>query len=115
VPPIRRRPAALLAPLLALPFCLLATGCGGAGDGSFDAQSATPSPSCREHQRQEPGIRYTGRERSDPGSVLEMMRYYTANGTKAYCDGRPATATDRRWTALYRTLGGDPAHVPDTP
>ncbi|WP_267886062.1 hypothetical protein [Kitasatospora azatica] len=39
------------------------------------------------------------------------MRFYTANGTKAYCDGRPATATDQQWTQLYRTLGGDPVHV----
>ncbi|MEV4613176.1 hypothetical protein AB0K43_11320 [Kitasatospora sp. NPDC049258] len=93
----------LAAPLLAA--------CGAEPDGSFDARPGTPSPTCIQHQSQDPGAKYTGGEKSDPRSVLEMMRFYTANGTKAYCDGKPPTATDRRWTELYATLGGDPRHV----
>ncbi|MEU9133800.1 hypothetical protein AB0D08_37900 [Kitasatospora sp. NPDC048540] len=95
--------ALLAAPLLA--------GCGADQDGSFDAQPGTPSPTCIQHQAQEPGARYTGGEEADPRAVLEMMRFYTANGTKAFCDGKPPTDTDRRWTELYATLGGDASHI----
>ncbi|AUG75357.1 hypothetical protein CFP65_0390 [Kitasatospora sp. MMS16-BH015] len=100
-------------PILVLVLALgpLAAACGGNENGSFDAQPGTPSPSCLQHQQQEPGIRYTAGQKADPTSVLTMMRFYTANGTKAYCDGKPATETDLRWTQLYRSLGGDPSHV----
>ncbi|MFC9328829.1 hypothetical protein [Kitasatospora sp. NPDC057015] len=97
--------------MILLPLPLLAA-CAADTDGSFDAQPGTPSPSCIQHQNQEPGTRYTGGETSDPRSVLEMMRFYTANGTKVFCDGKPPTSTDRRWTELYAKLGGDPSHVP---
>ncbi|QKW23173.1 hypothetical protein HUT16_32475 [Kitasatospora sp. NA04385] len=97
--------------LLALTAALL-TGCSsGTQNGSFDAQPGTPSPTCLQHQGQEPGSRYTGGEKSDPTAVLEMMRFYTANGTKAYCDGKPPTDTDLRWTRLYTDLGGGAGHV----
>ncbi|GAA2744276.1 hypothetical protein [Kitasatospora cinereorecta] len=98
--------------VLALVAAPLLAACGGAPSGSFDAQPGTPSPSCLQHQRQAPGIKYTGGEKSDPRAVLEMMRFYTANGTKAFCDGKPPTDTDRRWTELYAALGGDASHVP---
>ncbi|WP_052707769.1 hypothetical protein [Streptomyces rubellomurinus] len=113
--PTTGRCRALPALVVALTLCSLTTGCGGNENGSFDAHPATPSPSCLQHQQQEPGTRYTGGEKSDPTSVLTMMRFYTANGTKAYCDGKPATTTDLRWTQLYRALGGDPSHVTGTP
>lgn len=107
------RPARLL-PLLCLivPCLTLLAACGGGPDGSFDAQPGTPSPSCLPHQTQVPGVRYTGGQAADPRAVLEMMRFYTAHGTKAFCDGGPATATDREWISLYGRLGGDPSHVP---
>ncbi|MFE3878632.1 hypothetical protein ACFXPX_30075 [Kitasatospora sp. NPDC059146] len=104
-----RRAVRLLVPALAAVTAL--AGCGGEPDGRFDAQAGTPSPSCIQHQSQDPGSAYTGREKSDPKSVLEMMRFYTANGTKTYCDGRPPTDTDRHWTELYTALGGDAVHV----
>ncbi|RAJ38434.1 hypothetical protein K353_04371 [Kitasatospora sp. SolWspMP-SS2h] len=108
------RPFLLLA--VAAAAAVLLTGCGGGErDGSFDAQPGTPSPSCLPHQSREPGTRYTGGEKSDPTAVLEMMRFYTANGTKAYCDGKPPTAVDRRWTELYTGLGGDAGHVAAPP
>ncbi|RKE23648.1 hypothetical protein [Streptomyces sp. TLI_171] len=108
----RTRPTPFL--LLAVTAALL-TGCGSERDGSFDAQPDTPSPTCLQHQEQQPGSRYTGGEKSDPTAVLEMMRFYTANGTKAYCDGRAPTAVDRRWTDLYTGLGGDAGHVAAPP
>lgn len=95
----------------ALAACALAAGCGTPSQGRFDTQSATPSPRCLQHQTQSPGTKYTAGDASDPTSVLEMMRFLTANGTKAYCDGRPATKTDVQWVQLYQKLGGDPAHV----
>ncbi|PYC76264.1 hypothetical protein C7C46_22560 [Streptomyces tateyamensis] len=112
---IPRHRHALPTLVLAATLCGLTAGCGSSDDGSFDAQPATPSPTCLQHQQQAPGHRYTGGEESDPMSVLTMMRFYTANGTRAYCDGKPATATDRQWTQLYRTLGGDPTHLAGNP
>ncbi len=105
-----RRAALWLVPALAA--VLSTAACGSAShEGSFDAQPSTASPTCLAHQTATPGKRYTGGEDSDPMSVLELMRFYTANGTKAYCDGGPPTATDKRWTTLYVTLGGDPGRL----
>ncbi|MFJ9950024.1 hypothetical protein [Kitasatospora sp. NPDC091207] len=104
------RPAHLLC--LILLVGPLSAACGAEPDGSFDARPGTPTPSCLQHQVNDPGADYTGGEKSDPRAVLEMMRFYTANGTKAYCDGRPPTDTDRRWTGLYVALGGDAGHLP---
>ncbi|MCX4751640.1 hypothetical protein OG455_40105 [Kitasatospora sp. NBC_01287] len=107
----RRRPRKLLA-LLLLPLLPLAAGCERApADGRFDAQPATPSPSCLVHQAEPPGTRYRDTASSDGPAVLEMMRYYTANGAKPYCDGHPPTAVDQQWTRLYTELGGGPGHV----
>ncbi|BFV60697.1 hypothetical protein KCMC57_up58010 [Kitasatospora sp. CMC57] len=86
--------------------------CAGTADGSFDAQAATPSPSCLQHQKETPGTRYTGGEKSDPTAVLEMMRYYTSNSHQPYCDAKPDTDTDRAWHQLYTRLGGDPSRFP---
>ncbi|MFJ1706579.1 hypothetical protein [Kitasatospora sp. NPDC088346] len=100
-----------LAALLAVAVIVL-SGCAGPDTGSLDAQRATPSPTCLVHQTKQPGDHYTSGTGADTRSILEMMRYYTANGGKAYCDGKPPTTTDRRWTDLYTDLGGDPGHVP---
>lgn len=110
--PTARHHRVLPALALAVSLASLTAACATDKNGRFDAQPATPSPTCQQHQGQQPGTRYTGGEKSDPTSILEMMHYYTANGTKAYCDGKPATATDKQWTQLYRILGGDPTHVP---
>ncbi|MFB6888932.1 hypothetical protein ACFCX4_06405 [Kitasatospora sp. NPDC056327] len=107
---VTNRPARLLC--LTLLSAQLLTACSNDPDGRFDAQPATPTPSCLPHQTRNPGSAYTGGRRSDPAAVLEMMRFYTANRTKAYCDGQPASDRDRRWTSLYTELGGDARHVP---
>ncbi|WP_406114174.1 hypothetical protein [Streptomyces sp. NBC_01014] len=88
------------------------SGCAASPGGSLDAQSATPSPTCLVHQKKEPAERYTAGSEADPRSVLEMLHYYTANGTKAFCDGKPPTRTDRQWMTLYTSLGGRRSHVP---
>ncbi|WP_405784441.1 hypothetical protein [Streptomyces sp. NBC_00859] len=102
--PRRARLAALLA-------ALVLTGCSSTHGGSLDAQSGTPSPTCLVHQTKVPASRYTAGSRSDPRSVLELMHYFTANGTKTYCDGKPPTRTDRHWMDLYGKLGGAPGHL----
>ncbi|MDF9816199.1 hypothetical protein [Streptomyces sp. SPB162] len=101
----RRIPAA--AALLAV----VATGGCAPASGLLDAQDGTSSPTCRIHQTRGPADRYTAGAHADPRSVLQLMRYYTANGTKAYCDGKPPTDTDHLWTRLYTELGGSAAHL----
>ncbi|MFD7989171.1 hypothetical protein ACFV4M_38130 [Kitasatospora indigofera] len=110
---MNRRPVpfAALLPFTALLLLAPLSGCGASDDGSLDTQAGAAAPTCLVHQSKAPGSRYTAGEHADTGSVLELMRYYTANGTKDFCDGRPATGTDRRWTELYTALGGDRAHV----
>ncbi|GAA2088204.1 hypothetical protein GCM10009759_10180 [Kitasatospora saccharophila] len=106
------RPAAIarLLVLSAAPALFLA-GCAGPPRGDLDPQAATPSPTCLVHQSHEPADRYTAGRDADTAAVLEVMRYYTANGRTPYCDGKPPTATDRAWQQLYTRLGGDPAHL----
>ncbi len=107
-------PAALS--VLSLLAAALLSGCGGsAADGVLNTQSDTPSPTCLVHQSGDPAARYTAGEHADTLSMLELMRYYTANGTKAFCDGKPPTGTDLRWLALYTRLGGDRKNVPAAP
>ncbi|MFD5520126.1 hypothetical protein [Streptomyces sp. NPDC127066] len=98
-----RRPITHVAALLG---AIALSGCGASADGRLDVQANDPTPVCRVHQKQPPGSRYTAGTKADTGAVLQMLRYYTANGTKAFCDGKPSTSTDRRWTDLYTTLGG---------
>ncbi|WP_433888475.1 hypothetical protein [Streptomyces sp. CA-111067] len=95
-----------IVPAAAMLAALALGGCAHSGGGALNAQDATATPACRVHQNQQPSERYTAGARSDPRSVLELMRYYTANGGKAFCDGKPPTRTDQRWTDLYARLGG---------
>ncbi|MGW0972026.1 hypothetical protein [Streptomyces sp. NPDC002516] len=96
----------LIAPVTALLGAVALGGCGVSADGRLDAQANDPTPVCRVHQKEPPGGRYTAGTKADTAAVLQMLRYYTANGAKAFCDGKPPTGTDRRWTDLYAELGG---------
>ncbi|WP_344445311.1 hypothetical protein [Kitasatospora nipponensis] len=100
---------AFLLPLLAA--CGIGAGSADSASGALEVPAASPSPSCLVHQSRQPGAEYTAGAGARTGAVLEMMRYYTAGGRKPFCDGQPATAADRRWTDLYRALGGDPANL----
>lgn len=62
--------------------------------------------SCMAHQTEEPGARYSDEELRDTAEVLALMRYYTANGAKPFCDGAPPTAADTAWARLYVDFGG---------
>lgn len=108
---IRRRLAiAATASVLAL-----LTACSGGGgkkdaapsgaDGAFAPAPGTAS--CQEHQRNEPGVEYTSEEEGDTGKVFELLKHYTANGLKPYCDGKPPTDLDKKWSALFLGFGAD--------
>ncbi|MCY7344213.1 MAG: hypothetical protein LH603_20850 [Pseudonocardia sp.] len=66
--------------------------------------------SCMAHQTEEPGLRYTDKAtrdaQKDTVTILALMKYYTANGAKSYCDNEPADDVDRAWGQLYVDLGG---------
>ena len=75
----------------------------------FDDES-TSRPgdlTCMKHQAEPPGLRYTDKSRRRTDDTLAMLRYYTANGAKPYCDDNKPTATDRAWLQLYVDLGAD--------
>jgi hypothetical protein len=84
---------------------------GGPGGGAFDEQAKEAKPACMVHQKAKPGKQYTGGADANTGKVLRMLRYYSVNGAKPYCDGKAHTAVDRAWAKLYVDLGADPAKV----
>jgi hypothetical protein len=66
---------------------------------------------CMAHQPRPPGTRYTDAALRRTGETLALLRYYTANGAKPYCDGAGPTGVDRQWVDLYVRLGADRANV----
>ncbi|HEY3259435.1 MAG TPA: hypothetical protein VGJ95_04085 [Pseudonocardiaceae bacterium] len=77
---------------------------GGASEGAGEI-------ACMQHQAAPPGLRYTDPDRRRSREVLALLRYYTANGAKPYCDDQAATEVDRRWARLYVDLGADRTNV----
>ena|SRR6266511_1823677 len=84
---------------------------GGPGDGVFNEQAKEAKPACLAHQKAKPGKQYTGGSEANTGRVLRMLRYYSVNGAKPYCDGQGPTSVDRAWAKLYVDLGANPAKV----
>jgi hypothetical protein len=66
---------------------------------------------CMKHQPQPPGTRYTDNRTRRTGETLALLRYYTANGAKPYCDGNGPTAIDRQWADIYVHLGANRENV----
>lgn len=77
-------------------------GCGSGAGPVFDEEGGEPV-SCMIHQAEPPGPRYTDpqSEEYNTGDLFAVLRYYTANGTKPFCDGAPPSETDRAWAQLY--------------
>ena len=67
--------------------------------------------SCMTHQPLPPGTRYTDDTQRRTGETLALLRYYTANGTQAYCDGKGPTDVDRQWAEIYVRLGAERDNV----
>jgi hypothetical protein len=109
--------------LLAAVVIALAAGPGLAGCASdepareavFQVQSGlrpdAAGRSCQLHQTDRPTSAYRGGQASEPTLELPFLAYFTANGNKPYCDGRPPSGTDRQWAQLYVQLTGNGAAV----
>jgi hypothetical protein len=107
------RPAKLAALMLVAALSAGLAACGGskaAGTGSFNAQG-NRTLTCMAHQSATPAPRDRPGTTEDTESVLAYLHYYTANGDKPYCDGRPATSIDRQWLALYLAGGANRSHI----
>ncbi|MFI6302052.1 hypothetical protein ACIBCH_09290 [Amycolatopsis thailandensis] len=66
---------------------------------------------CMKHQPRAPGPRYTDDSIRRTDETLALLRYYTANGAKPYCDGNDVTDVDRQWIDVYVALGADAEKV----
>lgn len=85
---------------------------GSSDDGSFVLPSSDGA--CQEHQLERPGVDYTGGEDGDTAQIFTLLKYWTANGDKPYCDGEPPSEIDEEWAELVAQLqDGEPA--PQTP
>jgi hypothetical protein len=96
--------------LPALALVLLATG-GCADDGPVFNDEGGQQISCLQHQPEPPGSRYTDAEHRNTAELLTVLRYYTAHGTKPFCDAAPPTGADQAWAELYVQQGADRANV----
>lgn len=67
--------------------------------------------SCMKHQEQTPGEEYFDEGSWDTVVSLSILRYYTSNGSKPYCDGKEATAADQGWRKLYVRMGADQTNI----
>jgi len=98
----------LAAPAGAAATAALAAGCSAGTDpGQRFDDGGAGDIACMQHQAAAPGPRYTEPGRRRSGEVLSLLRYYTANGAKPYCDRAAPTDADRRWARLYVDVGAD--------
>jgi hypothetical protein len=115
-PSRRCGPAALVVTGLAVGLVL--TGCSGgatAKEATFSVQpgvqpGAADQP-CQLHQTDMPTAAYRGGPQAVSRLELPFLAYYTANGNKPFCDGRPADDTDKAWARVYVDLTGNRAAV----
>lgn len=101
--PASQRPICTTA-VAAILFAATATGLAACGVHTGAFQNDSGSPNCQVHQSNHPSTAYTGGTKGDTLAILTMMHYYTAHRAQPFCDGHPATATDKDWTALYTRL-----------
>ncbi len=101
--------------VLASLFCLAACAAPAPDPGPRFADEATGGAAreltCMKHQERPPGARYTDEQARRTGETFALLRYYTANGAKPYCDGKGPTDVDRQWVDIYVRLGADRANV----
>jgi hypothetical protein len=82
----------------------------GAAAAQFDDQQQADI-SCMKHQDQKPGEAYFDEGNWDTVVSLSILRYYTSNGEKPYCDGKAATEADEGWRKLYVQMGADQTNL----
>ncbi|MFI6095799.1 hypothetical protein ACIA8G_09625 [Lentzea sp. NPDC051213] len=89
------------------------TACSTGGDvatAKFDDEQQSDI-SCMKHQEQTPGEEYFDEGNWDTVVSLSLLRYYTSNGSKPYCDGKAATPADEGWRKLYLQMGADQTNL----
>ncbi|MFD9700409.1 membrane lipoprotein lipid attachment site-containing protein [Lentzea sp. NPDC059081] len=100
--------------LIVFVFAALAlTACTSQGDvatAQFDDERQSDVP-CMKHQDQTPGEEYFDEGDWDTVVSLSILRYYTTNGTKPYCDGKAASEADQGWRKLYVRMGADQTNL----
>jgi hypothetical protein len=67
--------------------------------------------SCMQHQQSAPGDQYLKEDNWDTDVTLPLLRYYTTNGKKPYCDGQGPSDVDKQWLDIYRKLGADESNI----
>lgn len=77
----------------------------------FDDETTGGDLVCMKHQPRPPGARYTDDTARRTDQTLALLRYYTANGAKPYCDDNGPTDIDRQWVDIYVSLGADRKNV----
>ncbi|MFJ7213108.1 hypothetical protein [Amycolatopsis sp. NPDC098790] len=108
---MRRIPLLLSALLVSLVACTAPAPDPGPRFEDEAAGGVVPELSCLKHQPRGPGPRYTDDTLRRTDEILALLRYYTANGAKKYCDGGDPTEADRQWAGLYVRLGADRKNV----
>jgi hypothetical protein len=108
--PSHRRLLPALVPALVVTALLFTAGCADDGGPIFNDEGGQQI-SCLQHQPEPPGSRYTDADHRGTAELLTVLRYYTAHGTKPYCDGIPPTDADQAWAELYVQQGADRANV----
>jgi hypothetical protein len=92
----------------ALSAAVLVTGCGSSSGPAFKTQSGVQANAatqdCLVHQSSNPTAAYKGGPNGTTTDVLTFLAYYTANGNKKFCDGKPANGKDKAWAALYSSF-----------
>jgi hypothetical protein len=105
------RRAVLLAVLVAGPALAACSGGEPARQAVFHIQHGVQpdaaGQACQLHQTDPPTSAYRGGEASQPRLELPFLAYFTANGDKPYCDGKPSTDVDKQWAELYLQLTGN--------
>lgn len=73
-------------------------------EGATFVLPSTDVVECQEHQTVGPSDAYAGDADSDTVAMLDLLRYWTANGDKPYCDGEPPTEIDQEWAQTVARL-----------
>jgi hypothetical protein len=93
--------------VVATGLLLILSGCGSSPPGPgpvFDNEGGA-ALTCMKHQPASPGARYTDLALRNTVEIFSVLRYYTANGNKPYCDKKPATGIDKEWAQFYLAQG----------